>query len=120
MIICRLLDANGDFTFGSGLNDYVANNAEVAQDIQMNLNMFLGDCFFATNVGIDWFNLLGGKNLTALNLAINSAILGTTGVTGLIQTSLSLNEQRQLVVIYSVQTVYGVLNNAFVYNTGTL
>lgn len=119
-IICRALDGDHDWTFGAGLNDYVANNAEVAQDIDMNLLMFLGDCFFATNVGIDWFNLLGGKNLTALNLAINTAILNTTGVTSILQTSLSLDAQRNLTVDYNVSTVYSTLQGQFVYNVGTL
>lgn len=86
----------------------------------MNLKMFLGDCFFATNVGIDWFNLLGGTDLTSLNLAVNTAILNTTGVTGLLQTSLNLGVDRILSVNYTVTTVYSTLVGVFTYNTGTL
>jgi hypothetical protein len=116
-IICRALDVNHDWEFGAGLNNYVSNNAEVAQDINMNLNMFLGDCFFATNVGIDWFNLLGGKNELAVNLSINATILNTLGVTGLLQTSTSL-VNRKLNVQYQVQTVYGTFQNTYVYDIG--
>jgi len=86
----------------------------------MNLNMFLGDCFFATNVGIDWLNLLGGKDRVSLNLAINTAILNTVGVTGLVQTSLTLNSSRQLTVNYTVNTVYSTLSGQFQFDTATL
>lgn len=119
-IIARALDSAGDWTFGAGLNDYVSNNAEVIQDISMNLKMFLGDCFFATGVGIDWFNLLGGKDLVSLNLAVNSAILNTTGVTGLLQTSLDLTTNRRLSINYTVTTVFSTLQGVFTYDVGTL
>lgn len=119
-IICRALDGQGDWTFGAGLSNYVTNLAEVSQDISMNLKSFLGDCFFATNSGVDWLNLLGGKDLVSLNLAINAAILNTTGVTGLLQTSLNLTANRVLTVQYTVTTVYSVLTGTFQYDTGTL
>lgn len=117
-MIVRGLTSTGDFLFGKGLNDYASNQAEIALDIQMNLSMFLGDCFFATNVGIDWFNLLGGKSQLAINLAVNAAILNTTGVTGILQTSIDLTDKRALQITYQVQTVYSVLQSTYVYNLG--
>lgn len=118
MEIVRALDSNGDWTFGAGLNNYRSNINAVAQNIQTNLSMFLGDCFYATNVGIDWFNLLGQKNLRAINLAINTAILNTSSVTGLLQSSISLDTNRKLTVTYQVQTVYSILQGTYVYDTG--
>lgn len=121
-ISCRAIDGTGDWTFGAGLNDYVTNLNEVAQDVGMNLRMFLGDCFFATDVGIDWFNLLGQVGPSAqlaLNLAINAAILNTAGVTGLKQTSLSVSG-RTLTIQYVVTTVYSTLSGQFVFDVGTL
>lgn len=115
----RAIDGVGDWEFGQGLNNYKTGNAAVAQDIQNNLSMFLGDCFFATNSGIDWFNLLGNKNQLAINLAVNAAILNTAGVTGILQTNIVLSENRVLTITYQVQTVYSVLQNTFVYNVGT-
>jgi hypothetical protein len=117
--IVRALDANHDWLFGQGLLDYKSNLAAVAQDIDCNLQMFLGDCFFAINNGIDWFNLLGGKNQLAINLAINAAILNTIGVTGILQTSFSISENRALTVVYNVQTVYSTLQSTFTYDFGT-
>lgn len=116
--IVRSLDNLNDWTFGNGLNNYAANNAAVAYDIQMSLSMFLGDCFFAVNNGINWFNLLGGKNELAINLAINGALLAVEGVTGILQTNFTLTEQRKLNVTYNVQTVYSTLQGNFVYDVG--
>lgn len=119
--IVRALDSNGDWTFGQGLNDYKSNINAVAQDIQTNLKMFLGDCFFATTTGIDWWNLLGGKNLPAIVLSINNTLLGVTGVTGILQTSINLDPtNRVLTVTYQVQTIYSVLQGTYVFDTGTL
>lgn len=120
MEIVRALDTEGDWLFGQGLNDYKSNNLAVAQDIQCNLSMFLGDCFFATTTGIDWFNLLGGKNQTALLLAINTTILNTLGVTGIINTGISLNSNRLFTLTYTVTTVYSTLQGTFTYDTSTL
>lgn len=117
--IVRALDGNHDWTFGQGLNNYKSGNLAVAQDIDMNLNMFLGDCFFATTAGIDWFNLLGGKNQVAVQLAINAAILNTRNVTGILATQISVNANRVMTVQYSVQTVYSVLQGSFVYDAAT-
>lgn len=118
MIIVRALDATGDFTFGAGLNNYKQNLLAVAQDIQMNLMSFVGDCFFATSARIDWWNLLGGKNQGAITLAVNTTILNTTGVTGIIQTSINLTDGRELLIQYSVNTVYTTLQGTFSYDLG--
>lgn len=118
-MIVRAIDTLGDWEFGTGLNDYKSNINAVEQNIQTNLLLFFGDCFFATNVGIDWFNLLGGKNQLAINLAVNAAILNTPGVTSILQTNINLNELRVLTIQYNVQTVYSTLQSSFVYNLGT-
>lgn len=116
----RALDSNKDWTFGQGQNNYRLNLDAVAQDIYSNLNSFLNDCFFATTSGIDWFNLLGSKNQQALNLAISTTILNTSGVTGQLQFSTNLNTNRLFTVSYQVQTIYGVVNNIYQYDAGAI
>ncbi len=118
--IVRALDEDHDWTFGQGLNDYNSGNLAVGQDIDMSLKMFLGDCFFATSNGLDWFNLLGGKNLLAVQLAVNAGILNVQNVTGILNTRLSLDVHRNLNVTYLVQSVFGKLQNTFVYDVGTV
>lgn len=109
----RALDADHDWTFGKGQNDYKANLDAVVQSINTRLNSFLGDCFFSASSGIDWFNLLGSKNALALNLAISATILNTEGVVALHQLSLNLDDARELTVRYKVLTVYSTSSQEF-------
>lgn len=117
-MIVRALDSEGDWLFGKGKQDYLTNQDAIAQSIKTRLSMFLGDCFFATNQGIDWFNLLGSKNQLQLNLAISAVILNTENVTGILQLSSELTPSRKFTVRYSVQTTFSVLGNIFQYDFG--
>jgi hypothetical protein len=113
----RAIDSTGDWTFGSGVNNYASGNAEVAMNIQTRLLCFLGDCFFDTSAGIDWFNLLGSKQQVALQLAVAAVILNTANVTGGLQLSVTYNEvTRSISIVYQVQTVYSQLSNSFQYD----
>lgn len=115
----RAIDSNGDWVFGSGTSAYKTGLAEVAQNIQTRLGMFLGDCFFDTGAGVDWFNLLGSKNQLSLNLAVAAVILNTANVTGGLQISVVYNSQtRNIVITYSVQTTFSQLSNKLQYNVG--
>ena len=117
----RTLTPTGDWTFGAGINNYSTGNAEVAEDIQTRLLEFIGDCFFNTGGGIDWFNLLGAKNQVALQLAVAAIILNTNNVTGGLQFSVAYNEQtRNLSIIYRVQTTYSQLSGSFVYDLSSI
>lgn len=115
-MIVRALDFNNDWTFGSGKNNYKSKIMATSQNIQTRLSSFVGDCFFATDAGIDWFNLLGSKQELALKLAISSVIINTQDVTGLKQLFLLLNDQRRFTISYSVQTTFGVVDNTFQYD----
>jgi hypothetical protein len=118
-MIVRAITGVGDWTFGAGKTNYLSANAAIAQLIGTRLSSFLGDCFFATNDGIDWFNLLGNKNLLALELAINATILNTEGVTGIITLSTSLdNTTRIFSAVYSVTTSFGNVEGVVNQNLG--
>lgn len=121
-MIVRALDINGDWTFGKGRNNYLSGNAAIVQDISLRLKSFLGDCFFAIDEGIDWFNLLGSKNQVALELAVRSVILGTEGVVKLIDAQVTLEEEsRRINMRFIVSTVYtAALNTANVVGTTSL
>lgn len=110
-MIVRALDVNHDWTFGKGKNDYFVNNNAIVQNINTRLNSFVGDCFFAANAGVDWWNLLGGKSRVAVELAISTIILNTTGVTGLVELSVILSDTRQVSIVYQVSTVYSLSQN---------
>lgn len=107
-MIVRSLDGNHDWNFGKGKNDYYRNNDAVTQNIDTRLLSFKNDCFFDANAGIDWWNLLGSKNLPAIKLAVTSIILNTEGVTGLIELSVNLSDTREVEITYRVTTVYSL------------
>lgn len=109
----RSIDGNNDWTFGKGQNDYMRDQKAVMQNIKTRLQSFLGDCFFDNGAGVDWFNLLGAKDLLALNLAITSVILNTTEVTGILQLNTNLTATRALNISYRVQTTYSVDSDTF-------
>lgn len=115
-MIVRALDSDHDWTFGKGLNDYKSNQKAIIQNIDTRLNSYLGNCFFDLGAGIDWFNLLGEKDQTTLNLAISTVILNTTNVTGMKQFSTSLSPSRVFTVQYMVNTTYSVITGTFTYN----
>lgn len=106
-MIIRALDASGDWTFGKGRNDYLSGNAAIGLSVSTRLYSFLGDCFFAVNAGIDWFNLLGSKNRVALELAVRSTILNTDGITGIVSLSTNLDPStRNISMTYVLSSVY--------------
>jgi hypothetical protein len=114
----RALDDDHDWLFGQSGNDYLQGNAAIAQNINTRLNSFLGNCYFDLTAGIDWFNLLGGKDQLPITLAISTTILNTDGVTGLVQLSSDLDSiTRNLTVTYKVQTVYSTVSSVFVFDT---
>lgn len=105
-MIVRSIDSDGDWNFGKGRNDYLSANDAIGQNIKTRLQSFLGDCFFAMSAGIDWFNLLGSKNIIGLQLSIQATILNTTGVTRIVDFSLTLETNRRLNLQYTVETIY--------------
>lgn len=124
-MIVRALTATGDWTFGAGKNNYLSANAAVAQAIGTRLLSFLGDCFFATDAGLDWWTFLGGsKNQLALQLAINATILNTQSqgvnvVTGVTLLSINLDHvSRHLSIAYAATTIFGPINGVVEQNMG--
>ena len=120
-MLIRALDEDNDWTFGKGRNNYKKDGIALLQDIETRLKEFLGDCFFNLTAGIDWFNLLGNKDQTALNLAISTVILNTPAVTGLLQLLVSLDPvTRNFLVRYVVQTSYSPLSGQLTFTTDSL
>lgn len=105
----RALDSAGDWLFGKGQNDYKTGRDATAQNLQTRISSFLGDCFFDLTAGIDWFNLLGGKDTLSLQLAVSAVILNTQNVLSILELTSNLNSQRVLTLFYKVNTSYGVV-----------
>lgn len=105
----RALDAQGDWVFGQGLQAYRSGEAAIDQDIATALKIFLGECFFATDFGVDWWNLLGGKDRQAIVLACRTVIAARPGVVRINKVDASLDSRtRRLSITYSVSTQYSL------------
>lgn len=110
----RLMDANGDMTFGSSLSDFTTNTPEgVAQLILTRLKLWVGEFFADTSDGMPWAtDVLGNRTASTYNEAIRDRILSTEGVTEITKYSSTL-VNRELTVNATVQTEYGSTTIAF-------
>lgn len=105
-MIFRNLDANGDWTFGSGTANYATGDMAIGLNIKTRLLSWVGDCFFALNAGIDWLNRMGKKNQGELLKAdIKRVILQSFGVTALTSFSTVIVD-RALRANYAVDTIF--------------
>ena len=109
-MIVRGIDSNNDWMRGKGKSDYRKDRSAVAQNIKTRLQSYLGDCFFKQSDGIDWWNLLGQKDVRNLRLAISTCILNTDGVVSMAELSVNLDSERHVKIVYSVLTAYGQLD----------
>lgn len=107
----RALDGVGDWKFGRGTSDYKGDIDALAQNIQTRLKSFLGDCFFDLGAGVDWFNLLGAKDIQELKLVLVAVILNTENVISCTELIASISSTRNFLIQYSVNTVYGEITN---------
>lgn len=105
----RALDAGGDWVFGQGSQSYRGGEAAIDQDIGTALRVFKGECFFATDFGVDWWNLLGGKDRQAIVLACREVIADRPGVVRINKVDSALDaDTRRLGVTYNVSTIYSL------------
>lgn len=107
----RAVDEENDWTFGKGRSNYKYDINALAQNVKCRLQCYLGDNFFNLSGGLDWFNLIGSKNILRLRLEVTTCILNTYGVLGVTSFNISINEDREFSIQYSIDTIYGELNN---------
>lgn len=106
-MIVRAVDAQNDWMFGKGRNDYKTGKYALEQNLSTRLNSYLGDCFFAISEGLDWFNLLGSKNQLALEFAVRALILNTENVTGIVSLDINLDSiSRRITMTYVLNSVF--------------
>ena len=95
-----------DWEFGNGLGSYVTEQQEIGLNIKTRVMSFLGDCFFATNEGIDWWNLLDYRYQDRLENAVQDVIKNTPGVTAINSVDILIGANRQIRIKYDIQTIY--------------
>ncbi len=103
----RSLNADLDWTWGAGRQNYATLENAINLDVATALKVFLGEIFWATNVGVDWWNLLGGKNEIAIILQTRSVIIAREGVQRITSLIPILDRRtRQLRLTYAIDTKY--------------
>lgn len=106
-MIIRTIDQEGDWTFGNGRGSYRSNLLGLIQNLETRLKEWVGDCFFNTGGGIDWYNRIGSNNKKELQEDVKVLILQTKDVTGIEDLSLDYNNtSRNLNLTYSITTIY--------------
>lgn len=110
-MIVRGIDTNNDWLFGKGRNDYKTDLEAVAQNIKTRLQSFVNDCFWDMSAGVDWFELLGSRRVLELRLSISTVILNTQDVKQINVLSSNLDDSRNLLIQYSVETEYGTVED---------
>lgn len=103
----RGLDSNGDWTFGKGRNSYLTGNEALMLNIKTRLLEFYKDCFWDTEKGIDWWNLLGGKDLNKILVDVRRTILNSYQVKRIVDMQYVLNNNRSLKIELSIEFLDG-------------
>lgn len=105
-MIFRNLDANHDWTFGSGRGNYISGDAAIGLNVDTRLLSWLNDCFFDMGAGIDWLNRLGSKNQqNLLNMDLRRVISQSFGVTGINDFSYNVSGDRLFTAKYDIITI---------------
>jgi hypothetical protein len=109
----RAIDADGDWRYGLGRQDYKTDEKALDQNIITKIKSWRNDCFFDVDAGIDWYNLLGGKDIRSLENNVIQTILAVDGVNSIESFETYLDSKtRQLRMNVVINTIYGgsVLN----------
>lgn len=112
----RNLTGEGDWVFGTGRNSYVTENQEIALNIKTRVLSFLGNCFFATDEGIDYWNLLDYNKRDELENQIQSVIINTPNVIGIDNIDVLIGANRTFKVEYNVRTIYSTISDTLPLN----
>jgi len=109
----RAIDKQGDWDFGRGRQSYKTDLDAIMQLNVTHIRSWYLNCFFDLLAGIDWKNLLGQKQTSPkIRDAVRRELLKIEGVTGVLNVSLSIDEDRALKVQYTETTIYGTISGS--------
>lgn len=106
----RKLDESGDYSFGNGQSDFMANSPEaVGQAVLTRLNLWIGEWFADISDGTGWDTDVLGKGTNSLfELTLRQRVLETLGVESIVDFQAGFDsEARRLTVQITINTIYG-------------
>ena len=105
-MIIHKLDTQKDWSFGHGKSDILRDDNAIMLNIDTRLHEWVGDCFFATNNGVDWYNGLDRGMKPYLDSRIQDVIAESFGVVQILDyTSVLDNQTRKLTITYNITTI---------------
>lgn len=105
--------ADGDYSFGNGMNDFLVGALAVSQAIKTNLLLLYGEWWESTDEGLPLFqNILGEpgspEHVQAVDLIVQGAIAKTSGVLSIKNFSSSYDSKtRSYSISCTAETQYG-------------
>lgn len=102
----RNVDQNGDWVFGKGRNSYLTGNEALMMNIKTRLLEFVNDCFWDMAKGIDWWTLMGGKDLKRILVDVQRTILRSYQVKRIVDLDYTLTN-RALSIRISIEFLDG-------------
>ena len=109
-MIFRGVNSEGEWIYGKGKSDYLRDVEALAKNIETRIKEWKYDCFFATEQGVDYYNLLDRGTKTLLDSDIKKVILQTEGVLRIdfFESEIN-NETRTLDYTATLLSVFGSL-----------
>lgn len=103
----RKIDTNGDWTFGSGLGNYIKKDDEISQNVSTRIKSFKFDYFLDVTLNIDWLNILSIKNNEDIIInEVRRIAQNTDGVQRVNSVEIIENSQRNATIQINFDTIY--------------
>ncbi|WP_026803641.1 hypothetical protein [Aliarcobacter lanthieri] len=105
----RLLDKNGDWTFGNSKNNYGIKLQALKQNVVTRIKSCKNDWFLDSEANIDWWNILGIKsNEDIVKNEVYNTVIQTYGVTSIKNIDVVVDSaNRKATIKIDLKTIYG-------------
>lgn len=105
----RAVNNRWEWLWGRSKGNYAQQSRALALDLKMQIQSWVGDCFFATEDYVDWNYLLGSKNTEEeIQQVIFALIDGNPEVAGVTEVVANIDkENRKLTLTYSYLDIFG-------------
>ena len=103
----RGIDANKDWQFGNGINNYKTKDDEISQNVITRLLSFENDWYLDEGAEIDWLTLLGQRNnQKAIEQEVRRVTMDTDGVLRVNEVSITVANGNATIIVQ-----YDTINN---------